>query len=134
MLERINREGRVTAVRLAAELHVSEDTIRRDLGELADASSSAFMAAPIAARQWPPDSSTASGDRGLEKAALAARGLLQPKAGMVVLLDQGTTLLAPARQLAQGTDVTIIIPAPDIALAVVSCHDPGVELDLVGTS
>src|ERR1700681_3304197 len=37
LLERINQEGRVTAARIAAELRVSEDTIRRDLRELADA-------------------------------------------------------------------------------------------------
>jgi len=118
LLERINQDGRIMAARIAAELRVSEDTIRRDLRELADAGLiQRFHGGAIRRSTVAPTFVDRLGDRAPEKAALAACGLTQIKPRMVVLLDQSTTLLALANRLPHGADLTIITPAPDIALA-----------------
>jgi DeoR/GlpR family transcriptional regulator of sugar metabolism len=118
LLERINQDGRITAARIATELGVSEDTIRRDLRELADAGLvQRFHGGAIRRSGVPAGFVARLGDNVPEKAALAARGLALIKPGMVVLLDQSTTLLALAQKLRHGADLTIITPAPDIALA-----------------
>jgi len=118
LLERINLDGRVIAARVATELRVSEDTIRRDLRELADAGlvqrfhGGAIRRATVAHGFVERLSSDAPA-----KSALAERALPLIRPGMVVLIDQSTTLLALARLLSRVVDITVVTPAPDIALA-----------------
>lgn len=118
LLERINQDGRIMAARMAVELRVSEDTIRRDLRELADAGLvQRFHGGAIRRATSAAAFVERLNDQPPAKDALAARGLSEIKPGMTVLLDQSTTLLALARKLPAGSDVTIVTPAPDIALA-----------------
>ena len=94
------RDGRLVAKDLAAELGVSEDSVRRDLRELAAAGlcqrvyGGALPASPAVAdyadpRRVEPDSK--------QRVAAAAVGSSSP--GSTVLLDGGTTALAVARAL-----------------------------------
>jgi DeoR/GlpR family transcriptional regulator of sugar metabolism len=131
ILERLSRRGRVLAGDLAREFRTSEDTIRRDLREMATAGKCRRVyggALPL---------SPASGflaDRRAEaperKAALgrAAAALVRP--GQVVFFDAGSTNAAIARALPAGLDLTVATNAPDIAADLVG--KPGVELIVIG--
>jgi DeoR/GlpR family transcriptional regulator of sugar metabolism len=115
---RLDLSGRVIAADLARELGVSEDTIRRDLREMASAGLCRRVYGG-ALRLSP--STTSMNERiciaGESKAALArtAAGLLP--AGATVFLDAGSTNLALARALPTGADLTVATNAPAIAAA-----------------
>ncbi|MGE3290772.1 MAG: DeoR/GlpR family DNA-binding transcription regulator [Geminicoccaceae bacterium] len=131
LLERLRRDGRLVAAALAQELDTSEDTIRRDLRELAAAGrvqrvhggalppSPALL--PLAARR----------ERATEaKERLASAALALIREGQVLLLDGGTTNLALAQRLPPTLRLTVVTPSPAIALAL--AEHPGVELVLLG--
>lgn len=124
-------EGRLVAKHFSQQLGVSEDTIRRDLRELArdgllqrvhgGALPSSPTVADYAARQQ--ISSVAK-----EKLGQAAARLIQP--GQIVFLDGGTTNHQIARQLPADLDATIITHSPSIAVDLV--NHPLVEVHLIG--
>jgi DeoR/GlpR family transcriptional regulator of sugar metabolism len=131
ILDRLARRGRVLAGDLAREFRTSEDTIRRDLREIAAAGKCRRVyggALPLS----PASGSLA--DRRAEaperKAALgrAAAALVRP--GLVVFFDAGSTNAAIARALPAGLGVVIATNAPNIAADLVG--KPGVELILIG--
>ena len=105
ILARLERDGRVVASELVAGLGVSEDTVRRDLRELADAG-----AAPARPRRRaPPRAADPSFARtGCEvsreaKVALAEAALPLLEGARVIVLDGGTTTLELARRLPPPT-------------------------------
>jgi len=131
LLERLATQGRIVAKDLAAELGLSEDSIRRDLRELAaeglckkvygGALPIARAEADYANRQRvEPDSKGAVAQR--------AAGLIQP--GMTAILDGGTTTLAVTRALPRDLDATIVTHSPTIAAALV--EHPAVEVYVIG--
>ena len=131
LLDRLRRDGRLVAAALARELETSEDTIRRDLRELAAAGlvqrvhggalppSPALL--PLAARRE-------RGTEAKERLAVAALNLIRD--GQVLLLDGGTTNLALARRLPPALRLTVITPSPAIALAL--AEHAGAEVVLLG--
>lgn len=131
ILTRLAAEGQVVAKQLAEELGTSEDTIRRDLRELAQAGklqrvhggalpASAAVGDLQAREQLAPD----------EKRALGRAGaaLIQP--GQVVILDGGTTALQVARHLAPGLRATLVTHSPTVAVAL-AAH-PQIEILMLG--
>jgi len=130
LLDRLRTEGRIVAKDLALELGISEDSIRRDLRELAAAGlavrvyGGALPASPAvvdyAARQ---SVATDSKDR----VARFAAGLIEP--GSTVLLDGGTTALATVGALSRTTECTIITHSPTIAAALL---DHAAEVIILG--
>ena len=131
ILDRLAREGQIVAKTLAAELRTSEDTIRRDLRELAQAGHLQRVhggALPAAA---------AAGDMKVreqlstnEKVELGRHGasLIQP--GQVVILDGGTTALQVARHLDPRLRATIVTHSPTVAVA--AAAHPQVEILMLG--
>jgi len=113
---RLDLSGRVIAAALAQELGVSEDTIRRDLREMA---ASGLCRRVYGGALRITQSQTSMKERmaigGARKAALAqtAAGLIP--AGSTVFLDSGSTNLALARALPAGSDLTVATNAPAIA-------------------
>ena len=131
LVERLKRDGRLIAVALARELDTSEDTIRRDLRELAAAGLVERVhggALPRSPALEPFAVRRQRGGEAKERLAAAAVPLLRD--GQTVLLDGGTTNLALARCLPAGLRVTVITPSPTIALALV--EHPGCEVILLG--
>jgi DeoR/GlpR family transcriptional regulator of sugar metabolism len=118
LLARLAAEGRLHATELAAELGISEDTIRRDLrdlaaeGRLLRVHGGALPASPthlpLARRR---DLRAEEKDR---LGALAAP-LIRP--GMVAILDGGTTHLALIRHLPPDLAATVVTHSPTIAAA-----------------
>jgi DeoR/GlpR family transcriptional regulator of sugar metabolism len=131
LLKRVEEDGRIASAQAALDFAVSEDTIRRDLRELADAGlvdrvhGGALRKSKVSHRF---DRRLASNEA--QKAQLALRALSFIAPDMVVMLDQSTSNLTLARQLPVDIGLTIVTPSPDIAVAAL---DRGVSrLVLVG--
>lgn len=118
LLTRLAAEGRLVATDLAAELGISEDTIRRDLRDLAAEGLLTRVhggALPASPTHLPlQNRRDLSSDEKNRLAALAAP-LIRP--GMVVILDGGTTHMALIRHLPRDLAATIVTHAPTIAAA-----------------
>jgi DeoR/GlpR family transcriptional regulator of sugar metabolism len=118
LLARLARDRRVVAKDVAAELGVSEDSVRRDLRELAAAGlcqrvyGGALPASPAVAdygtrRAVEVDSK--------QRVATAAAALIRP--GATVILDGGTTAVAVTRALPADLPATIVTHSPTVAAA-----------------
>jgi DeoR/GlpR family transcriptional regulator of sugar metabolism len=129
--ERLAVEGRILATDLARDLGTSEDTIRRDLRELASlghcrrvyggALSISPTSGTMAERQ------TQDIDR---KAALAREAVELVVPGQIIFLDAGSANLAIARALPNNANLTVATNAPAIALALLD--KSGIDVILVG--
>jgi DeoR/GlpR family transcriptional regulator of sugar metabolism len=131
ILDRLAHRGRVLAAELAREFRTSEDTIRRDLRDMAAAGLCRRVyggALPLS----PASGTLAVREREApeRKATLgrAAADLVKP--GEVLFIDAGSTNAAIARALPAGLGVTVVTNAPGVADDLVG--RPGVELVLIG--
>ncbi|WP_421734167.1 DeoR/GlpR family DNA-binding transcription regulator [Cellulomonas sp.] len=130
LLDRLRADGRLVAKDLAVELDTSEDTIRRDLRELAVAGlcqrvyGGAIPIAPAAA-SYARRQEIATDSK--QRVAAACLELVQP--GSTLLLDGGTTALEVARMLPRDDGLTVITHSPTIAVALV---DHPAEVFLLG--
>ncbi|MFS0794644.1 DeoR/GlpR family DNA-binding transcription regulator [Microbacterium sp. 1P10AE] len=118
LLERLRRDGRLVVKDVAAELDLSEDSIRRDLREL----DAAGLAVRVYGGALPASPAVADyetrGSVALEsKRAVAAAAVQLIAPGMTVLLDGGTTTLALVDALPRTFAGTVITHAPTIAAA-----------------
>jgi DeoR/GlpR family transcriptional regulator of sugar metabolism len=128
LLNRLARDGRLVASDLAAELDLSEDTIRRDLRDLAAEGRLLRVhggALPLSPTHQPlvlrRDMATD------EKRALARRaaGMIRP--GMTVIVDGGTTNQALIPHLAADLVCTIVTHSPAFAAAL----EPLAHIDII---
>jgi DeoR/GlpR family transcriptional regulator of sugar metabolism len=125
------REGKIVAKDVAAGLGISEDSVRRDLRDLAAEGlcqrvyGGALPVSPAvvgyAARQ------DVAMD-GKQKVASVAAGLVRP--GGALILDGGTTALAVARALPRNLACTVITHSPTIVAALLD--HPEAEIFLLG--
>jgi DeoR/GlpR family transcriptional regulator of sugar metabolism len=131
LLVRLARDGRLVAKTMAVELQTSEDTIRRDLRELAAdgllqrVHGGALPSSPamgnFAARQIIGTDAKAA-------VAREAAALVQP--GQTVVIDGGTTALQLVQALPPTLDASVITHSPTIAVALV--EHPRIDVLLVG--
>jgi DeoR/GlpR family transcriptional regulator of sugar metabolism len=131
LLARLHDEGKVVARELAAELGVSEDSIRRDLRDLAGAGHCQRVyggAVPVSRALVDYGSRADVEPESKQRIAARAAQLIQP--GDRVILDGGTTTLAVARALAPDLQATVITHSPTIAAALID--HPSVEILLLG--
>src|SRR5919112_687157 len=94
LLERLRADGQVIAKQLAAELGISEDSIRRDLRDLAAAGLCQRVyggALPVSPAIADYATRQAVETESKRRVAAAAAGLVTP--GSTVILDGGTTTL-----------------------------------------
>jgi DeoR/GlpR family transcriptional regulator of sugar metabolism len=131
ILSRLAQEGQIVARELALEWAVSEDTIRRDLRELA----AAGRLQRVHGGALP--ASLADGDLRVreavsvrEKVALGKAGAAMIQTGQVVILDGGTTAIQVARHLAPHLEATLITHSPNVAVEL-AAH-PGIEIVMLG--
>jgi DeoR/GlpR family transcriptional regulator of sugar metabolism len=131
ILGRLHRDGKVVASELVASLGVSEDTVRRDLRDLAEqgllqrvhggALPAAPPAGPFARRLEIAHEA---------KVALAEAALPLLEGARVIVLDGGTTPLELARRLPPGFAGTVVTNSPPVAAAL-AAH-PRADVVLVG--
>ncbi|WEX78306.1 DeoR/GlpR family DNA-binding transcription regulator [Sinorhizobium numidicum] len=127
---RLDRDGQIIAKALADELGLSEDTIRRDLREMAAEGLLKRVhggALPLAPPL--PDFAARGAIASETKRKLGRRAAGLIKAGQVVFLDGGTTNAEIARALPRDLRATIVTHSPTIA-AELERHDA--EVILVG--
>jgi DeoR/GlpR family transcriptional regulator of sugar metabolism len=131
LLSRLGSSGRVVAKDLAEELGLSEDTIRRDLRELAAAGLCQRVyggALPISAALVDYHARSDVEPTSKRRVARRAADLIVP--GSTVILDGGTTTLAVVEALAPGLECTIVTHSPTIAVALLD-HEQ-IEVILIG--
>jgi DeoR/GlpR family transcriptional regulator of sugar metabolism len=131
ILDRLGRDGRVVVADLSSSLHMSLDTIRRDLQELADAG----LVRRVHGGALPPavGSGTYAARREqapAAKAAIATATVELLRDGQVILLDAGTTTLEVARHLPPTLRATVITNSPPIAVAL--AEHPSVDVTMLG--
>lgn len=130
LLERLRRDGRLVAKDLAAELDLSEDSVRRDLRELATEGlltrvyGGALPASPATA-DYEARSHIATASK--TRVAARAAALIEPRT--TVILDGGTTALAVVRALPRTTECTIVTHSPTVAAALL---DHAAEVVMIG--
>ena len=128
---KLRTHGRVLAAELASEFGVSEDTVRRDLREMAAAGLCERVyggALPVS-----PAGGSLKQRMGFaleRKQSLAAAAVSQISAGSTVFFDAGSTNLAIASALPQDMQLTAATNAPAIAAALLD--KTGVNVILIG--
>lgn len=122
ILDRLRRDGQAIAKTIALELDVSEDTIRRDMRELA--AEGLLKRVHGGAMPLTPELPDLAGRQAIAtdiKQALARKAAELIRPGQLVFLDGGTTAAAIARALPPGLAVTIATHSPTIA-AILETH------------
>jgi DeoR/GlpR family transcriptional regulator of sugar metabolism len=131
ILATLRSDGRVVAKDFASQLDLSEDTIRRDLRELAAdgllhrVHGGALPASPAVA-DFTVRTGIGQGAK-VEVGRLAA-GLV--RRGQTVAVDGGTTALQLARHLPRALEATVVTHSPTIAVELAT--HPSVEVIIVG--
>lgn len=131
LLSRLARDGKLVARDLAAELGLSEDSVRRDLRELAAAGLAQRVyggALPVSPALGDYAARQSISTEGKDRVGAAAAAMIRP--GSTVILDGGTTALALVRHLPPTLRATVITHSPTIAAALIGFE--GIDLQLVG--
>ncbi len=131
ILIRLNRDGKVVASELVDALGVSEDTVRRDLRELA----ADGLVLRVHGGALQPTTAMPSFAQRLEvsreaKGDLAEAALPLLEGARVIVLDGGTTSLELARRLPPHRDCTVLTNSPPVAAAL--AEHPSAEVVLIG--
>jgi DeoR/GlpR family transcriptional regulator of sugar metabolism len=131
LLSLLDTAGSIVAKDVSRELGLSEDTIRRDLRELAKDGRLKRVhggAVPVAPANAPFPRRI--GIATPEKIEIGKRAAAMVEPGHVVFVDGGTTALQLARHLPQHLDATIITHSPNVAMELLN-HDR-LEVEIVG--
>lgn len=131
ILALLRRDRRLVAKDVSRELGLSEDTIRRDLRELAGEGLLQRVhggALPVAPAMADLKGRTALSPEGKAVIGRAAAALVRP--GQVVFLDGGTTAIQVARNFAPDLAATVVTHSPGVA-AVLAEH-PRLEIEVIG--
>ena len=118
LLNRLRRDGQIVAKAFSEELGISEDTVRRDLRELAAEGrlqrvhggalpASAAVGSLQVREQLAPE----------DKRALGRAGAALVLPGQVVILDGGTTSLQVVQHLPLDLRATVVTHSPTVAVA-----------------
>ncbi|SAL46741.1 DeoR family transcriptional regulator [Caballeronia udeis] len=131
ILKTLARDGQVLAKQLSETFGVSEDTVRRDLRELAGegllqrvhggALPASTAVAPFAER---------SGLESSAKRAIATAAAAMIETGQVVIIDGGTTSAELIRQLPHDLSATVVTHSPSVAVGLVD--HPLIEVIVIG--
>ncbi len=123
ILARLERDGKLVAKQISEELGLSEDTIRRDLNDLASEGSlirvhgGALPISPATARFSERQHQAVS-----SKASIARAAAQMVRDGQVVLFDGGTTNIQVAQQLPYDLHGTIFTNSPLLAATLAEHH------------
>lgn len=116
ILKQINLHNKVLSSTLSAELNVSEDTIRRDLAELAEAGEiiKVHGGALSQSYHYPLQNNKVYAQQ--EKKSVAQKAIQLIKPGMSVLTEAGTTMLEMVHLIPDDIEATFFTVSPLMAL------------------
>lgn len=131
ILEQLLKEGQVLSKDLSIRFEVSEDTVRRDLRELA----AEGRLQRVHGGALPSSSATAtfSERKSLKtdaKRKVAQKGAELISSGQVVIIDGGTTTSELIACLPDDLRITVVTHSPSIALGLI--EHPSIEVILIG--
>lgn len=131
ILDLLQRDGRVQAADLASSLRVSEDTVRRDLRELADSGLIQRVHGGALLRSPAVGNYTARSQQASSAKVAVARAAAQlVHNGQVIVMDGGTTSLQVALHLPPDLRATIVTNSPPVAVAL--ADHASLEIVLLG--
>ena len=131
ILKKLKKDGQIVAKDVSRQLGLSEDTIRRDLRELAQEGllqrvhGGALPASPAVVNFAGREQLASSAKMAIGRAAAA-----MVQHDQVVILDGGTTTRELARHLRHDLRATVVTHSPTIAMELV--EHPSVEVILIG--
>lgn len=118
LLNTLKREGKVVAVEISTQLNVSEDTIRRDLNELADAGLLRRVHGGAVAKAQTEAAYLARSQQQVDaKFSIAEAAARLAQDGQVIWLDCGTTTTRLAQLLPNELRATVITNSPPAMVA-----------------
>ena len=131
ILSRLAAEGQIVAKDLAQELGTSEDTIRRDLRELAESGKlQRVHGGALPASAAVGDLHVREQVSSKDKIELGRAGAAMIRPRQVVILDGGTTALQVASHLAPDLRATIVTHSPTVAVE--AAKHPHVDIIMLG--
>ncbi|MFB9951480.1 DeoR/GlpR family DNA-binding transcription regulator [Rhizobium puerariae] len=131
ILDMLRREGQVVAKRVAGEFSLSEDTIRRDLREMAaEGLLKRVHGGALPVSPDLPDFSTRRTISSAAKQRLGAAAAAMVRPGQLIFLDGGTSTAEIARALPRSFAFTVATHSPTIAAELE--HHPTAEVILIG--
>ena len=131
LLALLAKEGKIEAKAVASELGLSDDTIRRDLRELASAGKLQRVhggALPKARAEADLPARATIASRSKQQVGKIAASLIKP--GQVVIIDGGTTALQLIEHLPPDQPITVVTHSPVIAVALEPC--PAITVVMIG--
>lgn len=131
LVARLRRDGKLVARDLAVELGLSEDSLRRDLRELAAAGLCQRVyggALPVSPALGTLTARTEIAPESKRRIAARAAEMITP--GTTAILDSGTTALAIVKALRPDLATTIITHSPTTAAAL--AEHPAVDVFILG--
>ncbi len=128
ILRQINLHNRVLSADLSEKLSVSEDTIRRDLHELAEKGNvtKVYGGALSKSYQFPFHENVVYAKEAKKTIGIKATKLIKP--GMTVLVGGGTTMQEFAKVFPKGLQCTLFTISPLVALEMAERSDSQVIL------
>lgn len=116
ILRQINLHNRALSADLSTELNVSEDTIRRDLNELAESGkvTKVYGGALSKSYQYPFQENEVYAREAKKVIGIKATKLIKP--GMTILAGGGTTMLEFAKYFPKNLQCTLFTISPLVAL------------------
>jgi DeoR/GlpR family transcriptional regulator of sugar metabolism len=131
IMSRIRDDGRLVAKTFAEELGLSEDTVRRDLRDMAaEGLLTRVHGGALPIQPDLPDFSARRHVASSDKQRLGAKGASMIQPGQIVFLDGGTTNAELARALPRNVPFTVVTHSPTVAAELE--HHPTAEVALIG--
>jgi DeoR/GlpR family transcriptional regulator of sugar metabolism len=130
IIKQINLHNKILSSDLSLELNVSEDTIRRDLNELALENVIVKVHGGALSKSYNLTATKADTYAYGEKNIIAQKTISLFQDGMTVLCSGGTTIRTIASQLPENLHITFFTVSPLIALELT--EHPNVEVILLG--
>ena len=130
IIKQINLHNKVLSSDLSTKLSVSEDTIRRDLNELALENKIVKVHGGALSKSYNFTATQEETYAFDEKNIIAQKTISLIKDGMTILCSGGTTMRAIANQLPDNLNVTFFTVSPLIALEL--AEHPNTEVILLG--
>ena len=130
ILHNINLHNRILSSDLSNAIHVSEDTVRRDLQELADCGKIIKVHGGALSKSFHSSFNAAAVYNIQDKRTIAQKAASLIKDGMFVLTTGGTTIIELAKALPQDLKATFITGS--LSAAMEYFQHPNIEIILIG--
>ncbi|TDE17354.1 DeoR/GlpR family DNA-binding transcription regulator [Dyadobacter psychrotolerans] len=130
ILKEINIHTRISLIELTEKLNVSEDTVRRDLNELAEEGDIIKIRGGAMSKAYHHNSSLKETYAHSQKEIIGRKALTLLKKGMLVLIGGGTTIRELVKLIPEDFSATFMTVNPLTAVELLD--KPNIEILLIG--